>query len=143
MVLLDTCVVAEIQKVDGSQRIKDAVQRHLPEDVFLSVITIGALRNGISMLAPGQKRTALDVWFIGLQNEYSDRILPVTVDVARDWGKLAARVRANGNTLAPADGLIVATASRHGLTMMTRNTKHLAPAGMPLIDPWDEDGVAG
>lgn len=142
-VLLDTCVVSEIQKVDGSQRVKDAVQRHPSEDVVLSVITIGELRNGISMLAPGRKRTALDVWLAGLQNEYLDRILSIDIDIARVWGDLTAQVRRNGRTLAPADGLIAATAVRHGLWVMTRNTRHFDITGVPLVDPWDEGDGTG
>lgn len=142
-VLPDTCVVSELQKRDGNQRVKKALQRYAPDDVFLSVITIGELRNGISILPRGRKRTALEDWFTLLQDEYVDRILPVDMAVARDWGALTAQVRGSGNTLAPADGWITATALRHGMTIMTRNTRHFAPSGVPLIDPWDEGRVTG
>jgi len=137
-VLLDTCVVSEIQKPDGNQRVKDAVQRHPSEDVFLSAITVGEVRYGISLLPDGRKRTALEHWFMRLQEEYSDRILPVTVDIARAWGELTAQVRRSGGMLFPADGLIAASALRHGMRVMTRNTRGFEASGVPLIDPWDE-----
>lgn len=142
-VLLDTCVVSEIQKPDGNQRVKDAVQRHARDDVFLSVITMGELRSGISILPQGRKRTALESWFTILQDEYLDRVLPIDMDIARVWGDLAAQVRRNGQELAPVDGLIAATALRHGMTIMTRNTRHFASSGVPLIDPWADGSAAG
>jgi len=142
-VLLDTCVVSEIQKPDGNQRVKDAVLRLAPDDVFLSAITVGEVRYGISLLPDGRKRTALEHWFMRLQEEYSDRILPVTVDIARDWGELTAQVRRSGGMLFPADGLIAASALRHGMRVLTRNTRDFAASGVPLIDPWDEaEGLA-
>lgn len=142
-VLLDTCVVSEIQKPDGSQRVKDAVLRCVPDDVFLSVITIGELRNGISLLPQGRKRTALEVWFASLQDTYFDRILSIDMDIARTWGELAAHVRRSGKTLASPDGLIAATALRHGMTIMTRNTRDFVSSGVPLIDPWSEGDETG
>lgn len=35
------------------------------------------------------------------------------------------------------DALIAATAFVHGLTVATRNTRDLAPTGVPLVDPWE------
>jgi predicted nucleic acid-binding protein len=102
-VLLDTCVVSELQRPAGDVRVKDAIRRHARDDVFLSVITVGELRNGISLLPWGRKRPDLEVWFTTLQEEYLDRILSIEIDIARAWGELTARARANGNTLAPAD----------------------------------------
>ena len=34
------------------------------------------------------------------------------------------------------DILIAATASAHGLTLVTRNTRHFIDTGVPLINPW-------
>lgn len=35
-----------------------------------------------------------------------------------------------------ADGLIAATALRHGLTVLTRNIRDFAPTGVPTVNPW-------
>ncbi|MEZ4654614.1 MAG: plasmid stabilization protein [Candidatus Eisenbacteria bacterium] len=40
------------------------------------------------------------------------------------------------------DGLIAATAIRHGLHVMTRNLSDFRPTGALLIDPWS-DAVGG
>ena len=34
------------------------------------------------------------------------------------------------------DILIAATASAHGLTLVTRNARHFIDTGVPLINPW-------
>lgn len=135
-VLLDTCVVSELQRPTGDPRVANSVRHYSRNDVFLSVITLGELRNGISHLSWGRKRADLEVWFSTLQAAYGDRILNVDGDIARAWGELTARLRATGTTLAPADGLIAATALHHDMTIITRNTKHFAPTGMHIIDPW-------
>jgi predicted nucleic acid-binding protein len=35
-----------------------------------------------------------------------------------------------------ADLIIVATAQRHGLTILSRNLRHFAPLGAPVLDPF-------
>ena len=114
----------------------NSVRHYSRNDVFLSVLTLGELRSGISRLSWGRKRADLEVWFSTLQAAYGDRILNVDGDIARAWGELTGRLRATGTTLAPADGLIAATALHHDMTIMTRNTKHFALIGMHIIDPW-------
>jgi predicted nucleic acid-binding protein len=37
------------------------------------------------------------------------------------------------------DGLIAATARRHGLYVMTRNTTDFEPTGALLLNPWQSD----
>jgi len=41
-----------------------------------------------------------------------------------------------GFTIGAADGLIAATALRHGLHLMTRNIKDFQETGVLLINPW-------
>ena len=36
------------------------------------------------------------------------------------------------------DLLIAATALEHGLTVVTRNVRHFAPTGVPVLDPFGE-----
>ena len=38
----------------------------------------------------------------------------------------------------PSDGLVAATALRHGLHLFTRNVKPYAGTGVLLINPWEE-----
>jgi predicted nucleic acid-binding protein len=39
-----------------------------------------------------------------------------------------------------ADLLIAATALEHGLTVVTRNLRHVTPTGAATLDPWQGEG---
>lgn len=61
--------------------------------------------------------------FISLEQSYASRILTVDSETTHAWGEVAAVCEAKGRTLPPQDGLIAASALRHGLHLMTRNVK--------------------
>jgi predicted nucleic acid-binding protein len=102
----------------------------------MSVLTIGEIVKGISLLPQGSKKRHLSRWLAGLENHYAERVLPLDVEAARIWGELTARSRKKGVVIPPTDGLLAATALRHGLHVVTRNTKHLEASGALVIDPW-------
>jgi predicted nucleic acid-binding protein len=39
------------------------------------------------------------------------------------------------------DGVLLATAARHGLTLVTRNAKDCGGRGVPVLNPWGVQGV--
>ncbi|MGO9056457.1 MAG: hypothetical protein ACLQU2_03615 [Candidatus Binataceae bacterium] len=49
---------------------------------------------------------------------------------------MSAAGQKNGMVIPVADGLIAATALRHGLHVATRNTPHFEAAGAMVINPW-------
>lgn len=106
--------------------------------MFLSVITLGELLKGIALLVDGKRKQELTSWATGLEQQFVDQILPVDQEVARLWGALTARAQTDGVQIPASDGLIAATALRHGLQVMTRNTKHFAASHALVIDPWSE-----
>ena len=65
------------------------------------------------------------------------RILPVTAPIAERWGVLSGECRLKGRQIKLADGLIVATALHHKLTLVTRNVKDFAGLGVTVLNPWD------
>lgn len=106
-------------------------------DLFVSVITLAEITKGIALLAEGQRKRGLSSWILGLEEHFTDRILPVDLATARIWGEVTARAQLQGATVPAADGLIAATAIRSGLHLMTRNTRPVAATGVLLIDPWE------
>ena len=136
--LLDTCTVAEIRNPDGNPSVKAAVAEIPDSDLHLSVITIGEIAKGIALLVNGKKKKALATWLVGLEVQFADRIVPVDTETARIWGEMTARAQKNGFVIPAADGLLAATALRHGLHVMTRNTKHFEASGALIIDPWQD-----
>lgn len=70
------------------------------------------------------------------ESSYGDRVLAFDVDVARVASALSDKARGRGLTPGFADIIIAATAVRHGLTLLTRNTKDFAQLGVAMHDPF-------
>jgi len=137
-VLLDTCTLSEIRHPKGNPSVKKVYQTLPESDLYISVITLGELMKGVSLLKDGLRKNDLEQWVQGLERYYSEHILPVDRDVAHIWGEITARAQLNGQTLGACDGLIAATALANGLHIMTRNVKDFECTGACLINPWPE-----
>ena len=134
--LLDTCVLTELRQPEGHPAVKSAVAEVPDADLYLSVLTVCEIAKGIGLLAAGRKKKALTSWLIGLETKFGDRILSIDGETARIWGELTARAQKSGIIIPGVDGLLAATALRHGLHVMTRNTRHFEAIGALVIDPW-------
>lgn len=134
MFLLDTVVLSELRKRDRNPNVVRWLTGASADGVFLSAVTIGEIERGIVRQRAKDVAfaEALESWFDRTIQIYIDRILPVDTRVARRWGSLSARIGNDG-----ADLLIAATALEHGLTVVTRNTRHFEPTGVALIDPFE------
>ena len=79
----------------------------------------------------------LEEWLFGdLIPRFQNRILDITQQIAFTWGKMAGEGKQSGNNVPVADGLIAATSVHHGLIVVTDNSKHFAPLGVEMINPW-------
>ncbi|MDR3674860.1 MAG: type II toxin-antitoxin system VapC family toxin [Acidobacteriota bacterium] len=136
-VLLDTCVLSELRHPKGHDGVRQAVDALNEEDLFVSVITIGEILKGISLLRESPKKRTLATWVETLERDYADRLLPINLEICRLWGELAATAQKAGRVVPATDGLIAATALRHGLRVMTRNTADFEPTGVLIINPWE------
>ena len=132
--LLDTNVLSESRK---GPRINPGVSAWFQSvddfDLFLSVLVLGEIRKGVEHARANDpiKARALERWLVGLEQGYDDRILPVTADVAEQWGHLSA-IR----PISTVDGLLAATAMVHDLTLATRNVSDVAHTGVKLLNPF-------
>jgi toxin FitB len=136
-VLLDTCAVSELRLPKPDTGVAGAIGELHNEDLFVSAITIGEIVKGVALLQDGQKKRILQSWLRTLERDYGDRLLPVDLETCRMWGELTAAAQKAGRTIPAGDGLIAATARRHGLYIMTRNTADFESTGVPLLNPWE------
>lgn len=133
--LIDTNVLSELRK---GTRCQSSVALWFAEvtssDLFVSVLLIGEVRGGIERLRRRDPSSAerLDEWLVGIERDFSARILPVSRDIADLWGRLNVP-----SPVAPIDGLLASTALAHGHTLVTRNTKDVARTGVRLLNPFD------
>jgi predicted nucleic acid-binding protein len=136
-VLLDTCVVSELRLPKPDPGVARAIRGLDSDDLFVSAISIGKIVKGVALLPDGQKKRLLQSWLRALERHYGDRLLPIDLETCRMWGELAASAQKGGCTIPASDGLIAATARRHSLYIMTRNTADFEPSGVPLLNPWE------
>ena len=140
--LLDTMVLTEPARPSPDQRALAWLGAQEAVECAISVITLGEIRKGVSLLRGGPRRVALERWLQHeLPGQFRQRLLPVTDDVALAWGVLTAEGHRRGRPLPTLDGLILATAQVHELTLATRNTRHCADRGVPVINPWETRGA--
>ena len=134
--LLDTNMLRETRK---GKRANPGVLAWLESvedaDLFLSVLVVGEIRRGVEQArsrTPAKART-LEVWLTGLEQRYGERVLPLTTEIAAEWGRLSAHC-----PLSPLDGLVAATALVHDLTVVTRNVNDMVLSGVKLLNPFTD-----
>jgi toxin FitB len=106
------------------------------KNLFVSVLSIGEIAKGIALLPESHKRRTLQQWLETMERFYGDRLLPVDLETSRIWGEITAAAKKGGRTVPVGDGLIAATARRHGLHVMTRNTADFESTGVLLLNPF-------
>ena len=136
-VLLDTCVLSELYKSTPLGTVKTSVDSLPSDNLYVSVITLGEIGKGITLLPDSRRKRDLSVWLVNIQHTYAEGVLPIDSETAAIWGEVTATAQKKGFILAAADGLIAATALRHGLHLMTRNVKDFEVTGVLLLNPWD------
>jgi len=135
MYLIDTNVISEVGKGRRCDRQVAEWYRGVSDDeLFLSVLVVGEIRQGIERLRTRNPRRAqaLEKWLEELLESFGDRVLPVDAKVAQNWGRLNAR-----SSFPVIDSLLAATAEAHGLTLVTRNLKDIERSGVRCINPFE------
>jgi predicted nucleic acid-binding protein len=104
-----------------------------PQDLYVSVLTLGEVRRGIERLRPRDPAQArvFEAWLAEVRAAFADRVLDVDLPVAEGWGRIGA-----SDPLPTVDGLLAATALVHGLTVVTRDTAPFERVGVPWLNPW-------
>ena len=135
--LIDTNVLSEAARPKPDAGVRRWLQGLPTSRAFISVLTIGEIRKGLELLAPGSRKRSLVTWLDDdLPERFRGRILAVDRTVADIWGRLSAEGRRAGRPLPVVDGLLLATAERHGLTFVTRNAADCEDRGVPVLNPW-------
>lgn len=133
--LLDTNVVSELRK---GKRCETAVREWFEgigdDDAYLSVLVVGEIERGIERIRKRDPKSAarLRRWLSRLSSQFQDRILPVSLQVARVWGIMGAR-----SPIPTVDGLLAATAHVHGLVLATRNIRHIELLDVEWVNPFE------
>ena len=134
--LLDTMVVSDLAKFPIDPRLDDWAKSTPGEQQFLSVMTLGEMASGIEDLPDGRRRRDLELWLQRVLASFESRILSFDQETAMIWGRKHGVLRRKGVNAPAVDLMLAASALRHGLTVVTRNTRDFARFEVPLLNPW-------
>lgn len=84
--LLDTNIPSEILRPVPNARVSAWLQGQREETQFMSVVTIGELRRGTTLLQSGPKRTQLEHFIEAvIPGWFGARVLPISQAIAERW----------------------------------------------------------
>jgi hypothetical protein len=138
--LLDTCTISEPTRKQPAPSVIQWLDAHDETTLFLSVLTIGELYQGIHKLSSDQqlKKTRLQKWIEhDLRQRFKNRILPLDLEIVELWGELTGNAERQGRPLPIIDSLIGATAIAYNMTVVTRNVKDLQFLPVTVENPWE------
>lgn len=137
MILLDTNVISEPQRLEPNARVLDWIDAQALETLYLSAITVAELRAGIALMPAGKRR---DIFHENLEKRllpmFANRVLSFDMACTDAYARLLAKARAAGLAIQTADAFIAAVALANGFAVATRDTSPFEAAGLSVINPW-------
>jgi toxin FitB len=139
--LIDTNIVSRVSptrhRTGDDEALAAWIEAH-GDALYLSVVTVAEILDGIARArrqGATRKAAMLDDWWWELSHFWSSRILPVDLVVAGEIGRLLDVARSAGAAPGFEDVAIAATASVHGMVVLTANERHFRPLGIAFVNP--------
>jgi toxin FitB len=131
--LLDTNVVSEVRKRKPHGAVLSWIRAASDQSLHVSAVTLGEIQAGIEITRSqdAAKASELESWLDQVAQTFN--VLPADAPVFRCW----ARLMHGKPDHHLEDGLIAATATVHGLTVVTRNVGDFKSFGVKLLNPFE------
>lgn len=138
MIILDTNVVSEPMKPNGSMRVQAWLDSQNAGTLYLTAISLSELLVGVELLPDGKRKTLLNSALLtNIERLFGTRILPFGRQAAIEYARLLARARSNGVQLSVADAQIAAIATAQRCSVATRDVGPFRAAGVSVVNPWE------
>ncbi|MGB3584386.1 MAG: type II toxin-antitoxin system VapC family toxin [Roseiarcus sp.] len=133
MYLLDTDIVSELRRARPHGAVVAWLESAREEDLHLSAVTIGEIQAGVEITREQDQAKAAEIeaWLEQVAETYN--ILSMDARTFRSWARLVHR---KPDRLVE-DAMIAATATVHGLTVVTRNVRDFDRLGVAAFNPFD------
>jgi predicted nucleic acid-binding protein len=134
MYLLDTNILSEVRKRKPDPNVGSWFEAVPSNALYLSVVTVFEIELGIEKRRQDDPAFAeiFASWLEAVLGLYGERVLPITTNITKRWGRMSARA---GNK--DLDLAIAATALEHDLIVVTRNVTHFDRTGVPIVNPFE------
>lgn len=135
--LLDTCVLSEWTRAKAEPTVIAWLDEQPESSLFIGQLSLAELERGIFKIQVSNpiRAAGLRQWAESLELRFIERVLPLDRATLRIWADLSAQADLAGKRMATADSLLMATAQRHGLTVVTRNVSDFARYPR-VFNPW-------
>src|SRR6266478_8426319 len=134
--LLDTNIISNVTKPTPSEQLVSWMGRQSDEALFISSLTVAAIRRGVLEKPAGKRRRELERWFAGPdgpQALFAGRVLPFDEKASLIWARLMADGTAKGRPRSALDMIIAAIADANGCVVVTDNEKDFT--GLKFVNP--------
>jgi toxin FitB len=136
--LLDTNVISEVLRPSPDPKVAAWCQAADKNGLYLSVVSLGEIRKGLTIMPEGLRRRQLEAAFHEMiPNWFEGRIVSLTQAIAERWGVLEGERQLIGRPLHVPDAQIAAYALEHGLELVTRNVRDFEALGLTIVNPWE------
>jgi len=134
--LIDTNIISEVRRgARCDARVAAWYASVADGDLYLSTLVLGEVRKGIELARAkdAARAASLERWLKNVESAFAGCVLGIDTAVSDRWGCMSA-IR----PVPVVDGLLAATALTHGLTLVTRNARHVVGLGAKVLNPFEE-----
>lgn len=140
MIILDTNVLSELMKPQGSSVARQWVSRQSMLDLFTTAITQAEILYGIALLPSGKRQNELSqAAQLMFAEDFAGRILSFDEISAIAFARIAAERRRAGNPISQADAQIASICYVHQALLATRNVADFEGCGISIVNPWEDN----
>jgi toxin FitB len=139
MIVLDTNVLSELMKSNGSQTVYEWVSKQAQMSLFTTTITEAEILYGIALLPKGKRRNALtETAHQMFAEDFEKRVLPFDTAAAKVFAQIAAERRQVGRPISQFDAQIAAICYSRNAQLATRNVMGFQDCGLSVLNPWED-----